>query len=64
MIDDFFDFIGELASGPNWRYWITIGSSLIASVVIHTLIPGNLWDWFISVPLVIASIYLGWRWRN
>jgi hypothetical protein len=64
MIGEIFDFAGEIASGPNWRYWICVGLALVLSVIAHHIIPGTFWDWFVSIPLVLGSIFLAWRWKN
>lgn len=64
MLGEIFDLIGEVASGPNWRYWFCVALALIISVIVHLVIPGNFWDWFISIPLVILSIAIACVWEN
>jgi len=60
-----FEFLSELLElFLSWRFYLCIAIGLIIAYFFHSIFPGAVWPWFISVPGIISSLIIGWRWQT
>jgi ABC-type Fe3+ transport system permease subunit len=56
--------LGELADLiTSWRLYVCIGPAIALAVFLHRIFPDALLLYWFTIPLVISSFVLGFRWQ-
>jgi hypothetical protein len=48
----------------SWRLYLCLGIGVGVAALFHASFPDRVWVWFVSVPLVVTSFIVGWRWQE
>jgi len=59
LIDLMLTFVERIS---HWRFWIPVVASASAFLVNYHR-PGQLWPWFISVPILVLGFAVGSWWQ-
>jgi len=61
----FIDLVVELCQlWLSWRFFVCLLVSVSLAILLHSRFEGQVWVWFISVPMVVGSLVLGWWWQE